>query len=203
MSIIMSVIGRLHGDRVTMLDPGQTKYKHFRFLFCQIRDQCSSSSYSPLVFPIMYGRRYDCWSFFSASPCPLSANHFSSLVRTRLSISFSVVLSPFPWYIRSQHFPLYVFFISTHHIPVPVQSAVSILRNNMDASKRALLMNVLLIVTVSWSTACISMPPTRRLQLPCSKCTTYQRQTYSCYSSPITVARRRITLIPRARVPFG
>ena len=31
---------------------------------------------------------------------------------------------PFPWYIRSQHFPQYVFAISPHHMPVPVQSSL-------------------------------------------------------------------------------
>ena len=31
---------------------------------------------------------------------------------------------PFPWYIRPQHFPQYVFAISPHHMPVPVQSSL-------------------------------------------------------------------------------
>ena len=31
---------------------------------------------------------------------------------------------PFPWYIRPQHFPQYVFFISPHRMPVPVQSSL-------------------------------------------------------------------------------
>ena len=32
----------------------------------------------------------------------------------------------FPWYIRSHHFPPYVFAISPHHMPVPVQSSLVI-----------------------------------------------------------------------------
>ena len=31
---------------------------------------------------------------------------------------------PFPWYIRPQHFPQYVFFVSPHHTPIPVQSSL-------------------------------------------------------------------------------
>ena len=31
---------------------------------------------------------------------------------------------PFPWYIRPQHFHQYVFVISPHHMPVPVQSSL-------------------------------------------------------------------------------
>ena len=31
---------------------------------------------------------------------------------------------PFPWYIRSQYFPQYVFTISPHHMPVPDQSSL-------------------------------------------------------------------------------
>ena len=31
---------------------------------------------------------------------------------------------PFHWYIRPQHFPPYVFAISPHHMPVPVQSSL-------------------------------------------------------------------------------
>ena len=30
----------------------------------------------------------------------------------------------FPWYIRSQHIPQYVFLISSHHMAVPVQSSL-------------------------------------------------------------------------------
>ena len=63
---------------------------------------------------MLYGRRFDCRSSFSTSPCPsprpLSAQYCSTLVGTRLSIFFSVVLSPFPFCIRSQNIPQYVFF---------------------------------------------------------------------------------------------
>ena len=31
---------------------------------------------------------------------------------------------PFPWYICPQHIPQYVFTISPHHMPVPVQSSL-------------------------------------------------------------------------------
>ena len=39
----------------------------------------------------------------------LSVRHFSSLVGTRFSIVFSVVLSSFSWYIRTQHFRRFAF----------------------------------------------------------------------------------------------
>ena len=52
-----------------------------------------------LAFPIMQGRRYDWWSFFSTSPCPsprpLSVQYFSNFVDMGLSVWFSVVLSSF------------------------------------------------------------------------------------------------------------
>ena len=31
---------------------------------------------------------------------------------------------PFPWYIRPQHFPQYMFSMSPHHMPIPVQSSL-------------------------------------------------------------------------------
>ena len=56
------------------------------------------------------------------SPRPLSVQYFSSLIGTRLCILFSVVLFSFSL-VCSGHFPQYVFFISLHHMPVPVQSS--------------------------------------------------------------------------------
>ena len=41
---------------------------------------------------------------------------------------------PFPWYIRPQHFPQYVFAISPHHMPVPVQSSLGDLFGNLRHS---------------------------------------------------------------------
>ena len=55
------------------------------------------------------------------------------LERNPTNIIIAIVLSqcccrssslPFPWYIRPQHFPRYVFAISPHHMPVPVQSSL-------------------------------------------------------------------------------
>ena len=46
------------------------------------------------------------------SPRPLSVRYFSSLVGTRVFPScFQSASLPFPWYIHSQHFPQYVFFV--------------------------------------------------------------------------------------------
>ena len=41
---------------------------------------------------------------------------------------------PFPWFIRSQHFPQYVFAISPHHMPVPVHASLGDLFINLRHS---------------------------------------------------------------------
>ena len=81
----------------------------------------TSSSVS-LAFPIVYGRRRDCWSSYSMSACPssrlFSAPYLSRITGMRLSVSFPVVLSSvsivYPLSTLSSH----VFFISPRHVPV-------------------------------------------------------------------------------------
>ena len=42
-------------------------------------------------------------------------------------LHFPWYLSCFPWYIRPKHFPQCVFFISPHHMPLPVRHSLSYL----------------------------------------------------------------------------
>ena len=55
------------------------------------------------------------------SPCPSPQScTFHALLA--LILGFGRPFFLFAWYIRPKHFPQYVFFISSHHMPVPVQS---------------------------------------------------------------------------------
>ena len=92
-----------------------------------------------------------CWPSFSTSSCPsprpLSVQYFSSLVGTRLSILFAVVLSSISLVHPFSHFPQYVFVISPHHMPaVPVQSSP------WPAS-----LSLILECDRSWSCLCVSL----------------------------------------------
>ena len=85
----------------------------------------TSSSSFPLAFPI------------AGITDDLSSPHRSvRLLARSQSSTFQISLTrvfpscfrssslPLPWYIRPQHFPQYVFAISPHHMPVPVESSL-------------------------------------------------------------------------------
>ena len=92
-----------------------------------------------LAFNIMYGHRYDCRSFFSTSlypsPRPLSVQYFSSLIGTRLSILFSVVLSSFSLAYPSLTLSSECVLHLPHHMTVPVQSSLRDLFGSLPHSR--------------------------------------------------------------------
>ena len=58
---------------------------------------------------------------------------------------------PFPWYIRSQYFPQYVFTISPHHMPVPDQSPLGDLFGLLLINPRNIISNIIMIFNINSS----------------------------------------------------
>ena len=88
------------------------------------------SSYFPCLFPSCRVAGKTVYLSSPHRPARLLGRSQPSTFQVSLARVFQSYFRPsslsFPWYIRSEYFPLYVFFISSYQMLVPVQSQSSL-----------------------------------------------------------------------------